>query len=73
MNKSKQMKNSTRSGLTFGIGMTVFIIVYGLLQTEDFSISNSIKVIIVAIISGGIAGFTYGWIIGKFGITKKRD
>lgn len=67
------MKSSTKNGLTLGIGLMVFIIVYGFLRTEDFSISNILKLIAIGIISGGIAGFTYGWIIDKFGITKKRD
>lgn len=66
------MKSSTKKGLAFGIFMMVFIIVYGFLQIEDFSISNIMKLIAKGIISGTISGFLFGWIMSKFGSTTNR-
>lgn len=66
------MKNTNKHGLAFGTGLLVFIIVYGFLQTENFSMPNIIKIIATGIIAGTIGGIAFALIMSKFGnVTKK--
>jgi type III secretory pathway component EscT len=67
------MKSSTKKGVTFGIFLMIFMMVYGFLQTDDFSKSNIIKLLAKGIISGVVAGFIFGWLMSKFGNPTKRN
>lgn len=65
------MKSYTKIGLAFGIGLMVFLIIYGFLQLEDFTVTNVVRLIARGIISGLIGGLLFGWINKKFSAIPK--
>ena len=64
MNKERPIK----SGLVFGIGMSVFFILRNLFSLDDFSRDAMLKPILTGIIAGLISGLIFGlllWLLKK--------
>ena len=64
------MNNRVKSGLFFGIAMTVFFIVEKLLTQDNLTAPEILKLVTGALVSGAISGCLFGWLIGKFAISK---
>jgi hypothetical protein len=64
------MNNRVKSGLFFGIAMTVIFIVEKLLTQDNLTTRQILKLVTSALLSGAISGFLFGWLIGKFTISK---
>ena len=59
-----------KAGLSFGIGMTIYFIIQNLWTSDIITSKTIIKSVVVAIISGAAAGFTFGLLIGLFKSSK---
>ena len=66
MNKSNRVK----SGLFFGVTMTIFNIGWDLATEKNFTSGHLTKVIVSALIGGALAGLLFGWLIGLFAKSK---
>ena len=61
------MSNSRiRSGLTFGIGMSVFFIIQHLLINDQQTPYHIIRAILTGLATGALSGLLFGWIITLF-------
>ncbi len=63
-------KSKIKAGLSFGILMTIFYIVYGLLTEDNLTTKHIILRIASGIVGGCIAGFIFGLSAGWFGNSK---
>lgn len=63
-------KSRFRTGLSFGIAMTIFYILQDLLASDNHTTNQIIKSVVAGLISGVIAGFLFGWIMGLFSNSK---
>lgn len=64
MNKERPIK----SGLVFGIGMSVFFVLRNLFSLDEFSSDGMLKPILTGIIAGLISGLIFGlllWLLKK--------
>lgn len=59
MNKEKPVK----SGLVFGIGMSVFFILRNLFSLDDYSSDTMLKSILTGFIAGLISGLVFGLLL----------
>ena len=59
-----------KAGLSFGIGMTIYFIIQNLWTSDIITLKTIVKSVVVAIVSGAAAGFTFGLIIGLFKSSK---
>lgn len=59
-------KSKIRTGLSFGIGMTVFFILQDLLTLDSLSANEIIKSIGAGLFAGAISGLLFGWLMGVF-------
>jgi hypothetical protein len=65
------MNSKIRVGLSFGVGMTIFFILQGVLSNDAPNNTNEILKLIVSSLLGGLfSGFLFGWIIWKFNDSK---
>jgi hypothetical protein len=64
------MNNRVKSGLFFGIAMTLFFFAENLLTHDHLSSKEILKFVISAIVSGSISGFLFSWVIEKFTTSK---
>ena len=55
-----------RSGLTFGIGMSVFFIIQHLLINDQQTPYHIIRAILTGLATGALSGLLFGWIIALF-------
>jgi len=63
-------RNRVRSGLYFGIAMTIFFILQNLLIHDNLTTKHIIAIIISALIGGALGGLLFGWLIGLFANSK---
>ena len=66
-------KNNVRSGLFFGIAMTVFFILQNLLQKNNQTTKEILISVISGIIAGIVSGFLFGWFMRMFRKSKFLD
>lgn len=66
----EMIKKKFRSGLGFGIGLTVFFILQNLLIQEHQTSKEIMKSVFAGIIAGVIGGFLFGWLSGYFSKLK---
>src|SRR5690242_11829987 len=59
-------KAKIRSGLFFGVAMTIFFIVQDLLTHSHLTAKDVIISIISALIGGALSGLLFGWLLGLF-------
>jgi len=59
MNKEKPVK----SGLVFGIGMSVFFILRNLFSLDDYSSDTMLKAVLIGILAGLISGLVFGLLL----------
>jgi hypothetical protein len=59
------MKTNTKSGLFFGIIMTMFFIIGPFFEIDYISTTSVYKIILTGVIRGVGAGFIFGWVMGK--------
>jgi len=64
------MKNNTKAGLFFGLGMSFFLAIKGFITSDVLTNHEISKIITASLIGGGAGGFIYGLVIGKFGLSK---
>jgi len=58
MNKEKPVK----SGLVFGIGMSIFFIIRNLFSLDDYSDDTMLKAVLIGILAGLISGLVF-WLL----------
>lgn len=63
-------RNKVKSGLYFGIAMTLFFILQDLLTHDKLTTKNIIITIVSGLVEGALAGLLFGWLIGLFANSK---
>lgn len=63
-------KSKIRSGLYFGIAMSVFLIIKSLLTNDDLSSENVMIYIVSGVVGGAVAGVLFGSLAGLFANSK---
>ncbi|MEO8821127.1 MAG: GRAM domain-containing protein [Ginsengibacter sp.] len=63
-------KAKIKSGLIFGIAMTGFYIIQGLLTQDNLTTRNIIITIVSSLIGGVFTGFLFGWMMGLLANSK---
>lgn len=66
MNKTEKVK----SGLYFGITMTIFFILQDLWTHDNLSVKNITITIVSGLFGGTVAGLLFGWLMGRFANSK---
>jgi hypothetical protein len=65
------MNLKIRAGLSFGIGITIFFILRGVLFNDAPNNTNEIlKLVLSSLLGGLFSGVLFGWIMGKFEDSK---
>jgi len=63
-------KNKIKSGLYFGIVMTIVFILQNLQQHDNLTTKNIVITIVSGLLGGTVAGLLFGWLIGLFANSK---
>ena len=63
-------RNKVKSGLYFGIAMTIFFILQDLLTHDNLTTKNIIITIVSGLFGGALAGLLFGWLMGLFTNSK---
>jgi hypothetical protein len=66
------MNNRTKTGITFGVGMTVFLILRSLYLKDLSHDVPIIKVVLSSIIAGALSGLVVGWLSGTTLFSRKK-
>jgi hypothetical protein len=64
------MNSKIKTGLIFGIAMTVFFIAENLLTNDHLTTKEIFKAIALGLFAGSISGLLFGWFLGKFSSSK---
>ena len=65
------MINRTKAGVSFGIGMAVFLILRGFFFQNE-NTNEPLKIILAAVIAGALSGLLVGWLAGASSYKKKN-
>jgi hypothetical protein len=63
-------KNKIKSGLYFGIVMTIIFIFQNLQQHDNLTTKNIVITIVSGLLGGAVAGLLFGWLMGLFANSK---
>ncbi len=63
-------KNSNSTGITFGAVTSVVFILQGLLTSDNRDTKHIVIIIASGLLGGVLAGFLFGWIMGRFAKSK---
>ena len=65
-----EKKSKLKTGLSFGITMTIFFVLKDLLTHDNLTTKQIIISIISGVIGGTITGLLFGWLMGLFANSK---
>ena len=65
------MVNRTKAGISFGVGMTVFLILRSFFLEDESNNEPIFKIILTAMVAGVVSGFVVGWLVGTSLLARK--